>query len=241
MGLKILFILCFVLECVFTPLFLKASWPNRTNKSHCLKMVCASLFVSVAVLSMYISGNFTTFAYTMLLGSVLGWIGDLFLHFDSQRMFAIGFVSFLAGHIVYIKAYINALGTYEGYNQFNIVEIIVCIVLIVASLICAKKFNVQFSTKYLQFAIFAYTLILILMFVKASSLGVHYMISGASDGIWAALVLFLGSLFFLSSDATIGILMFGGQKKNRPLKIFNIATYFAGQILLASSILFIKA
>jgi hypothetical protein len=34
--------------------------------------------------------------------------------------------------------------------------------------------------------------------------------------------------------------MFGGQKKNRPLKIFNIVTYFAGQMLLASSILFVN-
>lgn len=241
MILKILFALCFVLECVFTPLFLKEYWPNRTNKSHCLKMVCASLFVCVAVLSMYIADNFTAFAFTMLLGSVLGWIGDLFLHFNGQKTFAVGFVSFLAGHIVYIKAYINALNTYEDYNQFNIVEIIVCVLLVVVALICSKKFKVQFSTKLLQIAIMVYTFILILMFLKATALGVNYMLSGASDGIWALLVLFLGSLFFMSSDATIGILMFGGQKKNRPLKIFNIATYFAGQILLASSILFIKA
>jgi hypothetical protein len=42
------------------------------------------------------------------------------------------------------------------------------------------------------------------------------------------------------SDATLGLIMFGGQKRNKPLKVFNIVTYFAGQAMLASSILFIK-
>jgi hypothetical protein len=68
------------------------------------------------------------------------------------------------------------------------------------------------------------------MFIKATSLGVNYMLNGGENGILALLVLGFGSLFFLLSDATIGILMFGGQKKNRPLKIFNIVTYFAGQL-----------
>ncbi len=147
----------------------------------------------------------------------------------------------MAGHIVYIKAYIDALAGYENYIHFNIVEMVVGIILVIFAIICGKKFNVQFSTKFLMIAVFAYTVILISMFVKAAALGVNYMMSGAPDGIWALLVLFFGAFFFVASDGTIGLLMFGGQKKNRPLKIFNIATYFAGQILLASSILFIKA
>ncbi|MBO5895884.1 MAG: hypothetical protein J6Q83_01170 [Clostridia bacterium] len=53
-------------------------------------------------------------------------------------------------------------------------------------------------------------------------------------------VLVLGSLCFLLSDVVLGFIMFGGFKKNYPIKIFNIVTYFAAQVLLASSILFIK-
>ena len=86
-----------------------------------------------------------------------------------------------------------------------------------------------------------YTIILSTMFLKATALGYEYYCTGAEDGVGALLVLFLGSLFFLLSDATIGLLMFSSQRKNKPLKVFNIVTYFAGQVLLASSILFINA
>jgi hypothetical protein len=102
------------------------------------------------------------------------------------------------------------------------------------------RFKFEFSLKILKFGVVVYTGVLVLMFLKATSLGLNYMLSGGENGLWALLTLALGSLFFLLSDATIGVLMFGGQKKNRPLKIFNIVTYFAGQMLLASSILFIK-
>ncbi len=240
MKLWILFGLLFALQCVFTPWFLKASWPNRSNKSLLLKMVAASLFVLTGVVSVFISCNFSQFAFTMLAGLFFGWIGDFFLHSSGQKFFIIGFTSFLVGHIFYIAAYLNALKTFEGYSHFNVPEIIVGVVLVIAALISAKKFNMQFSMKALKYAIAFYTVILITMFLKASALGINYMLSGGSCGVLAAFVLTLGSLLFVASDATIGVLMFGGQKSNRPLKIFNIVTYFVGQMLLASSILFIN-
>ena len=95
--------------------------------------------------------------------------------------------------------------------------------------------------KLLKFGVIAYTAILITMFIKASALGITYYKTGAENGWIALIVLVLGSLCFTLSDATIGLLMFAGKKKNKPLKVFNIVTYFAGQTLLASSILFINA
>lgn len=240
MLLWILFAGCFVLQCFTTPLFLKLSWPTRSMKSLTAKMVSATLFVSVGYLSVNIADNKSDFAITMIIGLLLGWIGDFFLHSDRNLFFGIGFVSFLAGHIAYITAYVRALNTFEGYNNFNAVEVTVFIVLMAIALFVFKHFKLEFSIKLLKYAVILYTAILISMFIKATSLGVNYMLNGGENGILALLVLCFGSLFFLLSDATIGILMFGGQKKNRPLKIFNIVTYFAGQMLLASSILFIN-
>ena len=50
----------------------------------------------------------------------------------------------------------------------------------------------------------------------------------------------LGAILFVLSDGSLGMILFAGKKGNRPLKIFNIVTYFAAQILLASSIFFIR-
>ncbi len=240
MELWIIFGACFLLQCFTTPLFLKYSWPSRTVKSHILKMICAALFVAVGFLSIKISGNTSDFAVTMLVGLILGFVGDFFLHFDNQSYFAIGFISFMAGHIAYIKAYVCALNLYEGYNQFNAYEIVAGIVICVFALWQAKRFKVSFSMKILKYGIILYSIILVTMFLKAVALGVNFLISGGENGVLALLVLSIGSLLFVMSDATLGILLFGGQKKNRPLKIFNIGTYFAGQMLLASSVLFIK-
>ena len=240
MNLWLLFALCFVIQCFSTPLFLKLSWPTRSMRSLAAKMVSATLFVAVGFLSANISANESDFAKTMLVGLCLGWVGDFFLHSDKNSCFGIGMVSFMAGHVAYIFAYIRALNSFEGYNHFNIIEVLSLAVLLVSCLFVFKRFKFEFSLKILKFGVVVYTGVLVVMFLKATSLGLNYMLSGGENGLWALLTLALGSLFFLLSDATIGVLMFGGQKKNRPLKIFNIVTYFAGQMLLASSILFIK-
>lgn len=240
MILWMLFAVCFIVQCFSTPLFLKLSWPNRSIKSLIAKMLCATLFVAVGFLSVKISGNTSEFAKTMMLGLVFGWIGDYFLHSEKNSFFVIGFTSFLLGHIVYITAYVRALNTFENYSHINAVEPIVLIVLLIISMWVFKRYKFEFSMKVLKVAIIVYTVILVTMFVKATVLGVQYMLSGGANGALAVLVLSLGSLLFVLSDSTIGVLMFGGQKKNRPLKIFNIVTYFAGQMLLASSILFIN-
>lgn len=240
MTLWILFGVCFVIQCFSTPLFLKLIWPNRSMKSLIAKMVCATLFVLVGILSVKISGNTSDFARTMMLGLVFGWIGDYFLHSERNTFFGIGFVSFLAGHIVYIIAYVRALNSFDGYNHFNIIEVATLVILLGVSVYVFKRYKLEFSIKLLKIGVWIYTAILCTMFIKATSLGINYALSGGAYGVHAALVLFFGSLFFLLSDGTIGVLMFGGQKKNRPLKVFNIVTYFAGQMLLASSILFVN-
>ncbi len=242
MAMKIAFAVCCVLEFIFVPWFLKVMWPNPNKKSLLLKMICASLFVAVGVLSMYISQNFTTFAMMMLVGLIFGWIGDFFLHVNTTFIcFAIGFVNFLIGHIVYIAAYIKTLTSmFPGYNHFNYIEIAAVVLLAVAALIGAVKYKLKLPGAISKFFIGLYFAILAVMFVKASALGYNYMATGAPFGLLAFLVLCVGSFSFLVSDVLIGVIIFGGKKKNYPLKIVNIVTYFVAQVLLASSILFIK-
>ena len=233
---------CVALEFVFVPWFLKVMWPDPSKKSLLLKMICASLFVAVGVISMYISDNRTEFAYTMLLGLVFGWLGDFFLHVNStQTCFGIGFTSFLIGHIVYIISYVRALSNiFPDYPVISLAEIGVALILCVCALVCYCKLKLDMPGIFVKLSMGTYFLILVTMFIKATALGVNYMLSGGEYGIVALLVLVLGSLCFVMSDVVLGVIMFGGLKKNYPIKIFNIVTYFAGQVLLASSILFIK-
>ena len=77
------------------------------------------------------------------------------------------------------------------------------------------------------------------MTVKAVSFSVRYLTTGAESGLLLMLTLSLGAVLFVLSDGSIVFLMFDERfKKNIPLKNFNIWTYFIGQALLASSIMF---
>ncbi len=243
MVLWILFGFCLLVEVVCVPLYLKALWPEKCFKSLVFKMICSTAFVGIGVLSMLISDNFSPYAITMLVGLVLGWIGDYFLHAKpSDAYFVTGFISFLLGHIAYIVAYVRATPILSPeYKMFNIAEIIPGIVIITAALITAKVLKVNFTPKVVKYAIAVYFVLITFMLVRASALGYCYYTSGGKYGILPMILLSVGAVCFVLSDATLGIISFGGQKKNYPLKIFNIITYFGGQVMLASSILFINA
>lgn len=243
MVLWILFGACLVVEAICTPWYLKALWPEKCTKSLVLKMICATMFVSIGVLSMFIADNFSKYAITMLVGLVFGWIGDYFLHAKpSQAYFVTGFVSFLVGHIFYIVAYVKALPVlFSDYKMFNIPELVIGAVVLVVAFVLMKVLKMKMTPKIVGVGIWIYFIILTFMFTKATALGYNQWQSGADGGILAFVVLTLGSFFFVLSDASLGVIMFADQKKNYPLKIFNIVTYFWGQIMLASSILFINA
>ena len=201
------------------------------------------MFFCIGVLSMLISKNTSPYAVIMLVGLGLGWIGDYFLHAKpSNTYFAIGFISFLLGHVVYIGCFTRALPKlFEGYNQFDLTEIIAGVsVLAVAFFIAIFVIKMKFNPAYYKYAVIVYAFILITMVVKSASLGIRCYLSGAENGLLSAIVLSAGSVLFLLSDASLAVILFGGYGKSYPLKIFNIVTYFWGQVLLASSILFIN-
>lgn len=201
------------------------------------------MFVSVCVLSMFIADNFSRYALTMLVGFVFGWIGDYFLHAKpSNAYFVTGFISFLIGHIIYIVAFVKATPVIApGYELFNGVEIAVIIGIVTLLMVAAELVKVRFSPSVVKVGVIIYLLAINSMVVRAVVLGYSYYKTGAEFGIVALLLLGIGATAFLLSDITLGIIIFGGRKKNYPIKIFNIITYFWGQVMLASSILFINA
>lgn len=243
MALKVLFCMCLVVELFCVPWYLKALWPEKCRKSLILKMVCSTMFVSVCVLSMFIADNFSRYALTMLVGFVFGWIGDYFLHAKpSNAYFVTGFISFLIGHIIYIVAFVKATPVIApDYKLFNGVEIAIIIGIVTLLMAAAEVVKVKFSPSVVKVGVIIYLLAINSMVVRAAVLGYSYYKTGAEFGIVALLLLGIGATAFLLSDITLGIIIFGGRKKNYPIKIFNIITYFWGQVMLASSILFINA
>lgn len=242
MVLKILFAVCVIIEIIFTPLYLKAFWPRPNKKSLKLKMICSTAFVCTGILSMFIADNFSAFAITMLIGLILGWIGDYFLHVNSAMpYFLTGGGSFMMGHLAYIIAFIRAIPVFNAEMGYVTVPEIVAfvVIFIIFGTIMIKKFH--FETPFLKALTFIYGIFLVTMLIKSVTLGITYFNTGLENNILVLIWLMLGGLLFFMSDFSLGVMLLGGHNENRQIKVFNIVTYFGAQMLLASSILFVRA
>ncbi len=242
MLVKIIYAVAVALEFVFVPLFLKYSWPNKCWKSFRLKMVCASLFVITGVCCMFWADNFSVYAKYMLIGLIFGAIGDLFLHLitDKQIVFGIGLLSFLVGHIFYIVAFGKALkDQIPQASVFDWRAILIVLVIFACLVVYAVKSKMKFGIAAVPVALYALTISM--MLITSFQICGRFFLEGFDNDIATICTIGIGAILFVLSDGSLALLLFGGKEKNRPLKIFNIVTYFAGQIFLATSILFINA
>ncbi len=237
---KIILTAAIALEIPFVPWFLKAAWPKKCYKSLVLKMICASLFVLAGFLCVAISGNRSDYAKFIIIGLIFGWFGDLFLHIISEKVvfFLLGMFSFLIGHIFYIQAYILEIKSITGVSSFiNAYEAMAAVIILGAFIIYSIIKKMNYGAIIVPGLLYASALTL--MLVKATSLGILLIRIGAPYAALAFAILFIGALFFMLSDITLAYIHFSGKEKNFKLKVFNIVTYFAAQVLLASSILII--
>lgn len=246
MGLKLLLGLCYVLFFIFLPLYDKAYWPEPTKKSLSFKIVAATMFVAISIIGIFLSGNRTQFAYTMIMGLVCGWFGDILMHIPSKKNMTclyIGAAGFLVGHIFYVAAFVNGAKTLvTNYKFFTLPELIAFIVVYVAFIIMLKPvFKFNFDSKFLQYGLYLYGIFLVGMLFKVIGFAITYLEHGAGNNIISAIILIIAGFSFFISDLTLGIRLLGGRKDSKFIKSLSLYTYFFAQLLLSTSILFIKA
>ena len=242
MLFKIFFALCVAAEFVTVPLFLKNSWPKKTNASLIFKMVSSTLFILCGILAMKIANNSSDYAKLIIWGLVMGWIGDFFLHLktDKVAIFGAGLFAFLAGHIFYIIAFQKAIKIYypnaKAVTWYEVLAVVVIVGLIILYAVLKK-----IKAKPVMIApVVLYAITISYMLVKAARLCVAFWGYGLFDHmILLCLTVALGALLFVLSDGSLGLILFAGKNNNQKLKWFNIGTYYAAQVLLASSIFLI--
>ena len=241
--------ICYIIFFIFVPLYDKAYWPEPTKKSLACKMIAATMFVAIGAIGMLMTDNTSQYAKTMLIGLILGWFGDLFMHIPhppgNPRMSVvyIGAGGFLIGHIFYVTAFFKSTVAITGNNKFFSVSEIIAffVIFIVFALMLDPVFKFKFANKFMQVALYIYSVFLIIMLIKACNFGITYYISNSENGLLGMLILLVGGILFFISDLTLGIRLLGGGKGNKTIKTVSLYTYFLAQLLLSTSILFIKA
>lgn len=247
MLLKILLGICYILFFIFVPLYDKAYWPEPTKKSLTCKMIAATAFVGIGFIAMKLTGNESYYANMMLIGLILGWVGDLFMHIPhppgNPRMSVvyIGATGFLIGHIFYVLAFVKSTAALTpDYKFFTLPEIIAFVVIFVTcSLMLEPVFKFKYKNAFMKVTLHLYSVFLIVMLIKSIAFGITYFTIGKENGLTAMLILIVGGVFFFISDFTLGLRLLGGGKGNKTIKTVSLYAYFLAQLLLATSILFI--
>lgn len=238
--MKILFaVICLVVMGI-TPFFVKAQMNGPCAKSMLCKMTGATGYVAIGLLGVYISGDgFSVFDMVLLGALIASWIGDLFLHSEKMWSIVIGFLGFLSAHFFFIAAYSTEISALLPGQSFIVPwQIAAVLVLVVLFLVFSAKSGFSFSG-IIKVGIVFYGAVITTMMCKAIQLGYTAVAAGLENAVLVAVIAISGALLFCMSDFLISILMFvDGAKKNIPLKMFNMFTYFAAELLLASLTLF---
>lgn len=246
MGLKILLGICYILFIIFVPLYDKAYWPEPSKKSLSFKVVAASSFVGIGILGMFLTDNESQYAQIMIIGLICGWFGDILMHIPSKKDMTclyIGAAGFLVGHIFYVAAFVNATSSLvSDYSFVTTPEFIVFLVVYLVFILMLKPvFRFNFSSRFMQFGLYLYGIFLVGMLIKAFVFAVTYFQNGAENKLIATIILLIASVSFFISDLTLGIRLLGGRKDSKFIKSLSLYAYFLAQLLLSTSILFIKA
>lgn len=231
-------ILCYAGTAAILPIYIKKLYNGTSVKTLLMKMACSTLFVLCCVFSSLLAGTFgTVYSKYMLTGFLCSWLGDALLHRETKMIkYVFGGISFLAAHIFFIYAYMKtAADLFPGIKAVSVKEIIIVAVL---SCVCiAVILLAKLKLNKLAVPIFIYAVVLMFMFVKASGLGFGLMTGGFRSGAAAFALLTAGALLFALSDGSLALGFFG--EKSAFKRNFNIATYFLGQLLLATSAAFV--
>lgn len=225
MAIKLLFI-CLI-GFAIDVLFIRAEYAGEMGKAVILKGFASLVFVVLGTVCFI--ANRSDFGKLILIGLVLGMIGDIFLNLrnlfeggKSAKIFAVGILAFLSGHFLYIAALIKSCPSIVPYSLG---------ITLLLSVLAIPPLMKRITAPSKGLMVFGYVYLVIVIAMFSCSLMV--LIKNGAD---AANILFaIGGFLFMVSDFIMIYYSFG--KKIRPLRAVNLLSYYAGQLLIALCIL----
>ncbi len=192
-----------------------------------LKGTASLMFVLIG-LNAYRVVNFA-FNRQLLIGLVFGMIGDILLNLryvfpkQGQKIFLLGIVAFLIGHIMYLLALIP---------QAHHVWIWFCIIL--GALAAAGLLGYIFKTMEVKkaFKIFGVFYLGAVFIMTSIAIGIAIFTPSKRAIIYA-----FGAVLFTASDVVLIFNTFSGATRFS-MRITNLTLYYIGQILIAVSMFF---
>ena len=208
-------------------LFIKAEHDERYLAAVILKGLASLMFVLIGYNAYLITNN--AFNGQFLIGLIFGMIGDILLNLrhvfpkQGQKIFLVGILAFLIGHIMYLVALIP---------QARYSWIWYCI--LIGALAAAALLAYIFKTMEVKkaFKIFGVFYLGAVFIMTAIAIGIALFVPSRRSIIYA-----IGAVLFTVSDVVLIFNTFSGVTK-LSLRITNLTLYYLGQILIACSLFF---
>lgn len=216
-----------VIGMVLQALFIAVEHREKYVPAVMLKGSAAVVFCIIGVIAMGASAN-REFAKLVVLGLCFGAMGDIFLNLrfvfpkNSQKIFLVGVAAFLTGHILYLCA-IAPLSK----------NLIIC--LAIGVILAAALLAWIFKTLKVKPAFKIFGVLYIGAIVLMTAVAIGNVVTNPGTAAWMHAV---GAVLFTLSDIVLIFNTFGSEQKIS-LRIINLSLYYAGQLLIASSLFFI--
>lgn len=204
-------------------------------KNLLFKSVSSLCYLLTAVFALIQNSGAYTYGSLIIMGGALGLVGDILLDLkgiypaEENLYLKGGFVFFLVGHIFYTLSII-----YSTRMKWYLIigAVIVSVIIGVGTVLMANVMKVHYG---------AYRRIVAVYVSFLSLTTVTALISAIATGFQKGYVLLLiGSVLFFLSDAVLSNTFFGRGKDKKHHLFINHFLYYAGQYLIAASVMFVK-
>ncbi|MEG1731877.1 MAG: lysoplasmalogenase [Longicatena sp.] len=204
-------------------IYVKHTSPQRVAF---FKTLASMSFVLLACWT-FTLGNDQEYMEIMMIGLILGALGDFFLALPDcypkkkDIFFLLGLISFLVGHLCY------AIALFEADVKMTIVLGVGCTIIGVGFILFLKRVGVDFEKMSLPSTLYA----IVILFME--SLALLYFKTGFTS---FTILLNIGTFAFLLSDIVLVFILFG-KKETRNMIVLNWTLYYFAQMSLLSTFL----
>lgn len=193
-----------------------------------LKGTAALLFCIIGTVAVATASVDQSFARLVVIGLFCGMVGDILLNLRfvfpkiGQKIFLLGVVAFLTGHILYLSAIIPL-------SQ----NLLPC--LIVGAVLAAALLTWIFKTLTVKLAFKIFGVLYIGAIVLMTAVAIGNVLTAATTAAWMHAV---GAVLFTLSDIVLIFNTFGKEQKFS-MRITNLSLYYLGQLMIAASLFYV--
>ncbi len=223
--------------CVAVTVFFTIKRTEKVKYSDlAVKVATSSLFVATGIAAIISNPEVNlTFALMVVMGGVFGVLGDVFIELKwlqkegNDTFFNLGFVTFMIQHVILVAAVFI-------HYPMNFVNVLICLTAPLAVLVLSGGLAKIFKMEMGKFKVIANAY----GALASMTFSVAFMTMQNYGMELSQILFFTGGILFFASDLILSQIFFVKGKCTRLRVILNHITYYGAQILIASSLFFMK-